>query len=57
MNETRYLLLINRKISAESLPTRGPFESVWPAGQGMRDAVLMFRLPKSYSAKEDYCYF
>ena len=45
MNETRYLVLINRKMSAESMPTRASWMrsagQIWPAGQGLRDAGLI----------------
>ena len=44
MNEARYLVLINGKISVQSMPTRASWMSsagqVWPAGQGLRDADL-----------------
>ena len=44
MNEPRYLVLINTKISCESMPTRASCMrsegQVWPAGQGLLDADL-----------------
>ena len=44
MNETGYLVLINRKISVESMPTRASWMrsagQIWAAGQGLRDAGL-----------------
>ena len=59
MNETRYLVLINRKISAESMLSRASWMrsagQVWPAGQGMRDADLTHSSVSRPDCRERRC--